>query len=464
MSLNLILRKGLLTTIILLAITSTMIAQYNILPDTIRSCKVDSIMLDAGIEWESYQWSTGDTTQIIWVNITGDYKVNVVKDTIFANDSVFVCIIDAEIVQNETSILCADTIVLNGSSDFYDYTWSTTFEMDEIIGLDDSVLVYPRDTSYFYSKISDPGMYIFYCIDSVKVNVESILNVDSLVQWNIACPDINKAAVRIEISGGYPPYTYDCSDGLVDADSANPYIDIVKLTDGNKTLTVTDTLGCILKHPFEVEAYPLPEIDLFSDPSDTVFLQKPYVDFWFENISYDSLMVDTFDLTSVLWYLEAPLDTNSKSNSPFPSHTYDKVGTYDIVFHYVTFYGCPSDDTIRLVVEPVKLAISPIITPDSHIENNYFEIVEDTDTGEENDGGVFKSGNDYDPIDLSKYYISNTLVVFNRWGQKVFEANNYQNDWDGSGLQDGVYFYILECHGEYEDKTYKGSVMILNGN
>jgi hypothetical protein len=104
------------------------------------------------------------------------------------------------------------------------------------------------------------------------------------------------------------------------------------------------------------------------------------------------------------------------------------------------------------------------MTPNGDGANDYFEIVEDTGTGEENGGGVFKAGNNPDAIDLSKYYISNTLVVFNRWGQKVYEADNYMNDWDGGGLIDGVYFYVLECHGEYEDKTYTGSVMILNGN
>ena len=464
MSLKVLFSRGLLSIVLSFTIISKIIAQENIFPDTIRSCKVDSLMLDAGMGYETYLWSTGAITQFIWVNITGPYWVNAILDTIDITDTVFVSLIDAEIVQNDTSILCADTIMLNGSSDFYDYTWSTTYTMEDTIGIDDSVFIYPRDTSYIYSKIADPALNIHYCIDSVKVSVESIITVDSLEQWQMACPDINKAAVRIEISGGYPPYEYDCTEGIVSVDTTKPYIDIVKLKDGDKILTVTDTIGCLLEYSFEVEAYPLPEINLFSDPSDTVYLQKPYVDFSFENVSYDSLLVDTFDLTSVLWYLEAPMDTNAKSNSPTPSYTYDQTGTYDVVFQYVTFYGCKSTDSIRIVVEPVKLSIPIVMTPNGDDANEYFEIVEDTSTGEENGGGFFKSGNNPDAIDLSKYYISNTLVVFNRWGQKVFEADNYQNDWDGGGLKDGVYFYVLECHGEYEDKTYKGSVMILNGN
>ncbi|WP_022821989.1 gliding motility-associated C-terminal domain-containing protein [Hymenobacter norwichensis] len=35
------------------------------------------------------------------------------------------------------------------------------------------------------------------------------------------------------------------------------------------------------------------------------------------------------------------------------------------------------------------------------------------------------------------------LQVFSRWGNKVFEAANYQNDWNGGQLPNGVYYYLL---------------------
>ena len=41
------------------------------------------------------------------------------------------------------------------------------------------------------------------------------------------------------------------------------------------------------------------------------------------------------------------------------------------------------------------------------------------------------------------------LIVFNRWGNKVFEKSNYANDWDGTGinnqpLPEGTYYRIVE--------------------
>jgi gliding motility-associated-like protein len=35
------------------------------------------------------------------------------------------------------------------------------------------------------------------------------------------------------------------------------------------------------------------------------------------------------------------------------------------------------------------------------------------------------------------------LIVYNRWGGKVYESSDYHNDWSDSGLSDGTYFYVL---------------------
>lgn len=40
------------------------------------------------------------------------------------------------------------------------------------------------------------------------------------------------------------------------------------------------------------------------------------------------------------------------------------------------------------------------------------------------------------------------LTIFSRWGTKVFEEQDYQNDWNGEGLTSGVYYYevVLETN------------------
>jgi hypothetical protein len=65
---------------------------------------------------------------------------------------------------------------------------------------------------------------------------------------------------------------------------------------------------------------------------------------------------------------------------------------------------------------------------------------------------------------LNQYFVidpalaGSRIRIVNRWGKKIFESPDYQNDWDASGLQAGVYFYQISstCIG-----TVKGAVHVL---
>ncbi len=68
-------------------------------------------------------------------------------------------------------------------------------------------------------------------------------------------------------------------------------------------------------------------------------------------------------------------------------------------------------------------------------------------------------------------YPNNTVRVFNRWGNKVYEVNGYNNtsrvwdstsnsklNWDGNQVPDGTYFYVIELQDE--DQVISGFVVI----
>lgn len=57
-------------------------------------------------------------------------------------------------------------------------------------------------------------------------------------------------------------------------------------------------------------------------------------------------------------------------------------------------------------------------------------------------------------------YTGSRLIVTDRNGQTVYESNDYRNDWDGNGVPNGTYFYILYPGGSQE-AARRGSVMIL---
>jgi gliding motility-associated-like protein len=53
----------------------------------------------------------------------------------------------------------------------------------------------------------------------------------------------------------------------------------------------------------------------------------------------------------------------------------------------------------------------------------------------------------------------NTVRVFNRWGQVIHEANNYQNNWSALGVPDGTYYY--EVIIDRQPEPYTGHVTVL---
>lgn len=60
------------------------------------------------------------------------------------------------------------------------------------------------------------------------------------------------------------------------------------------------------------------------------------------------------------------------------------------------------------------------------------------------------------------------LTVYNRWGDVVYSNSNYNNDWDGKNVKDGVYFYVLdlpskETSVKKEKDPSKGFIQILSG-
>ncbi|WPR77761.1 gliding motility-associated C-terminal domain-containing protein [Algoriphagus sp. NG3] len=82
--------------------------------------------------------------------------------------------------------------------------------------------------------------------------------------------------------------------------------------------------------------------------------------------------------------------------------------------------------------------IPNVITPNSDGDNDMFEIK-----------GLNR-------------FSKNNIVIFNRWGDHVFEKEGYQNDWDAEGLIAGTYFYILKVTDHSgQIKEFKGWIQVI---
>ena len=93
-------------------ITVDDLSGFNPLQDTVKVCG-DSIILDAGADYATYNWSNGATTRAITAKASGSYVATVTNTSgCSASDTSFVSIVKAKILQRDTTICLGNSITL----------------------------------------------------------------------------------------------------------------------------------------------------------------------------------------------------------------------------------------------------------------------------------------------------------------------------------------------------------------
>ncbi|MDC1371095.1 C-type lectin domain-containing protein, partial [Flavobacteriales bacterium] len=135
---------------------------YQLPQDTITSCNQDSLLLDAGSGFASYNWNNGDSSQTTYAKATGVYSVEVTDTNgCSAVDSVFVSIINGNILQNDTTICKGDSVSLSititsGISDQWSLIIPTTSYDTSLLNF--SYTGYDRTRNYIYSVYKRGGV------------------------------------------------------------------------------------------------------------------------------------------------------------------------------------------------------------------------------------------------------------------------------------------------------------------
>ena len=235
-------------------------------------------------------------------------------------------------------------------------------------------------------------------------------------------------------------------------------------------IKVTDNRGCQQWDSVTLKAFLNPRIEISTDPGDTVYIQNPHITYSFENQPFpysgenESEAHDTLiSVSNFYWVMNSTY--NLTSTEPEPRFTYVEEGSYTTELKVYNPQGCDTSYYKTIQVEPVKLKIPNVFTPNGDGHNDFFIIaLDDGSSGGSSSGskGTRDEVFEYEAYEpLSSYYESSELTIFNRWGRVVYHSKDYHNDWDGGGLSDGTYFYVLKCHGLKQDATYQGSVMIV---
>ncbi len=332
----------------------------------------------------------------------------------------------------------------------YSYAW--VHDGDTISDGPSALVRITENNSVYNVYIWNTASGAAVCDNSITITMRPKFNID-FEQLALTCSDKNDdngktaRAKATASGGGYSTFTYHWNAPILPIQ----YLDDPQIAMGlsaytNYTMTVTNEYGCQQTDTVSLRAYMNPNIEIFSDPVDTVYLDNPYVTWWFNNNDtvYEG-HEGPIEIDNFFWQFDGYDNTFTSSK---PKVAYSETGQGGAMLTVTNEQGCDTTYRDFVTVMPVKLKVPNIFTPNGDGINDYFEI---------------GYGEDGRPInDLNQYFLSHKLVIFNRWGKIVYESTDYKNDWDGGKLPDGTYFYVLDCKGQTQNYNYKGSVMIWN--
>jgi gliding motility-associated-like protein len=143
------------------------------------------------------------------------------------------------------------------------------------------------------------------------------------------------------------------------------------------------------------------------------------------------------------WDFGSPNGTSTEIN---PEYAYEETGNYLITLVAYTENGC-TDTASKLIVikEDLIFYVPNAFTPDGNKHNETFL-------------PIFTSG-----FDIYGY----NLLIFNRWGEVVFESNNSNVGWDGTyggeTAPEGVYVWQIKVKviGVDKPEVHRGHVSLL---
>ncbi len=259
---------------------------------------------------------------------------------------------------------------------------------------------------------------------NITLNAPPQLGINASVN-NISCPGARDGDILISASGGVPGsvYAYRWSTG-----ATSPRISF--LPTGNYSATVTDANNCAFSGMFNISE-PLPlSVKVETTPAT---IGAPDCD--------GAARITVTGGTRPYAYI-ANVPDNRTVDSVFL-----KLCPGDYILQVRDARGCktsPEQLTFNIQDRTLPcLETRSVLTPDGDGANDNFEIF------------------------CIDELADNRLVIFNKWGQRVFEQQNYTNNWTGrsSGgeeLPEGAYYYILE----YTDidgnrQQVRGSITIL---
>ena len=331
-----------------------------------------------------------------------------------------------------------------------------------------------------------------FCIDVPDLIIDS----SNVIVESEKCNQENGSISGINIVGGISPYswTWNTQSSLT--------LDTFNLNGGGFFLELTDGMGCVASHNFNVADLSGPEIDtsfvviknedcgqengaisniIVTSNADSI--QFYWNNFLSDSLDISNLIADNYQLVVLdnnncrdtsnfllidtnyhnisinynstimepdepIDFFQNSIDSSIVNNWAFgddstsieyePTHIYKYPGDYTVCLIAGNEFNCFDTSCLEITIFPNEIIIPNIFSPNNDEVNDKFII--------------------YGINDLFN------IKIYNRWGNLVFDQNPYENNWNGESsngkkLSEGQYFYMLK--NDQEQIKLNGSVMLV---
>jgi len=315
----------------------------------------------------------------------------------------------------------------------YSFTWSTG-NTSTTNGID-NLTVHPTDSTHYNVIISDG-------CETSPITLFTTVNVGQLPvpKYVVTNPDQCEPAMFEIINqtdatqSEFVFWTIADNQNFINQDTINTN----KLWAGSYDLSmiVTSYQGCMdtLNVSNALTVNPIPVAQFTYNPL-TVLTSDPKVNF--VNTSINGVTYQ--------WTFEEGDSLTSNELNPIITFPQDNPGKYAVKLIVTSSFGC-MDSVINYVdiSSEVVIYVPNTFTPDGDQFNQTWKVIID---------GI-------DPYDFD-------LLIFNRWGEVVWESHNAKVGWDGiyngQPAVEGTYIWTIRAKAEFSDKkyTYKGNLNLL---
>lgn len=446
-------------------------------------CNGASTVLNAGTA-NTYQWNTGATTSAITVTPTVSTTYSVIVDNGGCKDTIYMNVVigtSPAVNYTVTPVLCNGTntggvvVTPTGGTSPYQYSWSSGQTTSAISGM-------PAGT--YTATVTDAGG----CTTTATLSITQPAALTGTLSSTPAACGGNSGVAAISVSGGTTGYTYAWNPSLAVSSAATGLIA------GNYSVTVTDANGCTIAATINVAS--TASINATSTHATICFGQNAFL--------------SASGGTNYSWSTGAT--TPGITVSPAVTSTYTAIvssgSCWDTVTSTVVVYVAPvitaySTTTVTAGSSVTLIAaggsnytwsnsdtgsvtvVSPLVTTtycvyssnvnctDSACVTIYIEPI---DCSYDNDRlfipDAFSPNNDTKNDKFGVYYPNIScikefqFIIYDRWGEKVFEAEDMSVLWDGNykgkPMNTAVFVYYMKATFINDEEVIrKGNISLI---